>query len=974
MNKSALVTSFVLLVTLQGRAEMDSSNRVLLIQKLQRVQSNLAPQDPSKVAVTLRLADLYADQARVDAMKDLDSGCVQCTAGTADRKKALALYLEVLDRTPDSQKGKVMIQVGHLYEMTGQEKQAIEFYSKILKNDSSDVISAEASLSLAEIYFKKGQWALAKASYSQVLKSAVASSKGLAAYHSALCEYHLGDIKGVTQALIKVLKTPEYLSKSGTQGQQIDVNFQEEVSRDLATFMGRGGGSLTDFHLVYELSPENARMTHSVLLAQEFERAGMKKESLAAWYFVFEKQSKPEERVETLAHTFSLNLELGDKKTAEKDLKSLFTTVSTVTLKENSETQRILKQAIVNWNKVEKATPSEDLLQSYELYSEYFSKDIEMAQWGAQVAKNLKMYPRALALEERALQPLLTKGPEKELENALLAHLETAELSNDQKMMEDVRNFYLSKSTLKTKSFEVTYQKAKALYDQGQYQVASTQLKEIALNSKGAMKLRTQAADLALDALVLLKNDSQIQIWADDFVAAFPAAESKEYSKISQKNILNQVATLSKADQNAAWTLLLKFNLKMADDKDIVTYYKNKILLSEKRHDFNSGMSAAQDLLNIKGLSTEEADFANGRLAFFAEMKLDFKTSLAATQKLGPSVMKAEDKFLKLAMLADLSGTSSTQYFDQFLKTSSDKDAKMMAALEVVHRSAQPMKELEAQKKYFEGQNETFAAEKFKYIWKTQDFKMMKKASAEPVFQKTAAGAQLNKVLMIQDIKDMRTLVQGMKLDSKNQKALGASIKARSNQLEKLDQLAQKAIESKDWTAQLMALDMVAKESKRFYEELLSLPLPAGLKPEEENEYMNLLGQQAAPYNMKSEQAQSKVNEFWGASQWKPDLQAAAKTPAVDASLFNFELNEIKALARTEDVQFLLSLNSTLNKAEVKKPTVQEIEMAKTQLRNLPMDKQAVVNLMDLEKQMENQSMVQYLQGRLKLLESGGVQ
>lgn len=47
-------------------------------------------------------------------MKELDSGCMQCTAGTADRKKALSLYLEVLDRTPDSQKGKVMIQVGHL--------------------------------------------------------------------------------------------------------------------------------------------------------------------------------------------------------------------------------------------------------------------------------------------------------------------------------------------------------------------------------------------------------------------------------------------------------------------------------------------------------------------------------------------------------------------------------------------------------------------------------------------------------------------------------------------------------------------------------------------------------------------------------------------------------------------------------------------------------------------------------------------
>lgn len=63
---------------------------------------------------------------------------------------------------------------------------------------------------------------------------------------------------------------------------------------------------------------------------------------------------------------------------------------------------------------------------------------------------------------------------------------------------------------------------------------------------------------------------------------------------------------------------------------------------------------------------------------------------------------------------------------------------------------------------------------------------MKKKASAEPVFQKTAAGTQLTKVLLIQDLKEMNTIVQVMKLDPKTQKTLGASIKSRSQQLDKL--------------------------------------------------------------------------------------------------------------------------------------------------------------------------------------------
>ena len=64
--------------------KQDSS---FLIEKLERVNANLAPQDPSKIAVTLRLSDLLAERARIASMKDLESGCTVCTAGEADRRQ-----------------------------------------------------------------------------------------------------------------------------------------------------------------------------------------------------------------------------------------------------------------------------------------------------------------------------------------------------------------------------------------------------------------------------------------------------------------------------------------------------------------------------------------------------------------------------------------------------------------------------------------------------------------------------------------------------------------------------------------------------------------------------------------------------------------------------------------------------------------------------------------------------------------------
>src|SRR5437868_4588768 len=152
LKKVFVVLSIALgVVPVVAQAQMDDANRSLLIEKLDNVYQHLAPKDSSKVAVTLRLADLYAERARTESMKELDQGCTTCKAGEADRKKALRLYTEVLDRAPEAVQGKVMVQVGHLYQLTGDEAKAINFYSKILQtggaNDSRSELKAEAQLS-----------------------------------------------------------------------------------------------------------------------------------------------------------------------------------------------------------------------------------------------------------------------------------------------------------------------------------------------------------------------------------------------------------------------------------------------------------------------------------------------------------------------------------------------------------------------------------------------------------------------------------------------------------------------------------------------------------------------------------------------------------------------------------------------------------------------------------------------------------
>ena len=88
---------FILFNVFNASAQYDKSSRDALINKLNQVQLKLAPNDPSKVPVTLRLADLLSDRARIESQEDLAHGCVsECKLGEADRKTAIGLYKEAL--------------------------------------------------------------------------------------------------------------------------------------------------------------------------------------------------------------------------------------------------------------------------------------------------------------------------------------------------------------------------------------------------------------------------------------------------------------------------------------------------------------------------------------------------------------------------------------------------------------------------------------------------------------------------------------------------------------------------------------------------------------------------------------------------------------------------------------------------------------------------------------------------------------
>ncbi len=960
-------TLFLILPAI-ANAQLDSASRDVLIDKLTHVYINLAPADTSKVPVTLRLADLLADRARVASMSDLESGCTICTAGEKDRQKALQLYREVLDRTPASSKGAVMIQMGHLFELTNQQAAALDFYNKVIKDAPDQNVAAEAHLSIAEMYFRKNQFKSSESHYAEVLKVQSAGSRGLAAYRLAWCHLNGHELDKAIDGFIAILKTPDLLSRAATSGGQIDKQFQEEVSRDLATAMARRKVESADVNLLVELSPDSTKVPNLGLLASEVERLGKKAEALVVWKVAHSLQKLPAQRLEALVHMAPLKFETGDLAGGLVDFEaalSLWKDLNGCGRADCHDMQKLIRQSVIVWNQAEKKSPSAELLKAYQMYASAFPADIEMALWGAQVAREKKMWPISAQLQESAISALRTSPDSDKLDAALLQYIEMAEASSDEDLVARSQNLYLEASPKKSKAFEVRYQQARHLYEKGQLAQASESLRALANDKAGSIDLRLQAANLSLDALAQLKNDAGLESWSTEFASLFPAQKT-EFEQLAQKAILAQAATsATSGDNEQASNLLARFSAAKSSAEDRIKALHNRVLVAEKLGRLADGTAAAQEILALKTISEEERQFALGRQAYFAELQLDFATALKATEKITVG-STPEQKLLKLALYADLSGQNSLPYYGNFLKVSKDLEEKQTVAAVLVRKSANPVKEIETQKTILEKNPSLLARLYIETYAKSPTDKILKTALNDLKVKSTDWGRILDRTSLLIEYATFKKSLSALKLENKNQKVLAKSIKTRAAALEKAEALANRAIQMADWTSQLVTLDLIARESARFYEELLSLPVPEGISGDEEQQYLALLGQQAAPFKTKADQALAKVNEFWASPNWQSDLQKSVESNAELSSLTTQEIQLLTDVAPESPKQFLASLKPPTAPSG---PSLAEVEAMRDQVRKHPFDRTAVENLMGLEKESKNFAMVQYLEGRLKVMD-----
>lgn len=957
---------------------IDEAAQDKLIEKLTQVNLNLPPSDTSRGSITLRLADLHAERARRLSMKELNDGCTVCTAGNKDREKAIRLYNEILPTLENEQKARVNTQIGHLYEMSGQEAKAVAIYESLL-NDKNEKISSEAQLSLAEIYFKKRNYSQALNFYKKVMQTN-SSQKGLATYRAGWCYFNQGQIEQSVAELKKVLQTPELLSRSQSGIVSVDKQFQEEVSRDLATFLARRPFNEAELDTLYKLSPENAKLAHLSYLASEYERLGQVAPAISAWRYSIQRQSEPKARMEGHVHLAQLQAAHQNRKEAIRDYETALALWGNLgnCIDDTCKQLKVrLRQFVLDWNQIEKKSPSQELLEAYQKYLAVFPAEVDMRLWQAQVASQLKDYEVsvrenlvvATALSQEVKnQPKLEKSRKDWLEVSLLAAIENAELTKNNSLIDKTIQAYLDLSVDRKKEMDVRYQRAHMVYEAGQYGLAAEQMRTLALDKKAPADIRSKAADLSLDSLVLLKDDTRLELWSKELSAALPT-QATSFLSLARKSVLTQSSQQASAQElDKAWVTLNRFDGTGATQEEKNVYLKNKLILAEKLRKLAEARDAADQLIRQPGVSSEDMQFALSRKAWLAELQFDFATALTTTEKVTSKETDPASRSLKLAVLADLAQKDSSVYYKQFVKESKDADKTVAVVAQIVKTSKNPEKELENYKKLLAQKPEFYTEAVYEVYAKTGKLALLSPITSATQFVVTPYGKSAVRAELMAKYMTQKEKLSKAVVDSSNQKKLAQSLKARVALMEETEKIAGRAVDQQEWASQIVLLNLLAQEHQRFYNEVLSLPVPTGLSSEEEQQYLGLLSEQAAPHQTKANDIQAKLAEIYknkdAFAKFSESVQNQVE-PARSVSVQ--EMETVKAVVPA-DLQGLLVVRSVATAAPAQ-PAIAEVEKLRQQVREFPFDKVRLQQLLTFEKQLGRSSMVAYLQSRLDAIE-----
>ena len=982
-----LLTTMALLASPLFALKMDETTHDEIIKRLELGVDDMDKDAPERTGILGRLAELYADRARLKAMSEVERKCEKCVGAKSDRAHAIDLYNQILPKVEKDAQGRVVLQLAHLHALNDQAKKAESLYQDILKSKRgrySSEVRAIAEASVAEIYFRKGEFKPALSHFEAARREQV-KNKALVEYRIAWSQLNLGQTDQAIKTLVHLLKSPDLLATQSQDGEHVDPSFVADASRDLARFLARAKVGPSQLDLLKSLSPDKERKTNLYTLANETDRLGKKNEALIVWAaYVDEGDVQPNEKLEVQIRVARIFYDLGKQDLATAAYEKALGLWKKNGCQNNeelcTELKSRLRQMVTAMNKAQKQKLTKNLLRMYVAYADVFTDDAEMMHWGAQVGAAIGEHREAGRLFHRAAAvaatELKTKPSDKSLKNifegSLLGEIEQAEASKDAGLREAAYNYYLAVNSQGAQAFDVRYQRAHLYYESNRQKQAVGEFHYLATEpSRAHRDLKLKSADLGLDSLVALNDDQTLRSRSVEYARLFPERKA-EYLKISRKATMNIVAaglknekSAGRSDYRASLKELNAVNLDGADDAEKIKFLKNKMVVAQKALELSIVGATAAELLRVKTLSDADREAALESQVWAAELQLDFATAYQISLKMKQAKVAPADRELRLALLAELSGRSPRRHNEAFLKLNRNVRAGNLVRVTMVKTAANPWRELEAQLPSLSKTPDLLAALTLDVFADHRDFAKAERVLKQARLERFPAGQTLARQLSLKDFAAFDRKIRAHRVYGYSDAAMGKTLKERIALITDAGKLANEAVKRRDWTMQMLTLSVLARENRRLYRDILALPVPHRLAAADKVRYQQLLKAQSDPYLATAEKIDQQLAQTWNDTSSLQGLQSTYL--AASSELRSLYRNEIVQLAQIAP-DGAKSRLQTLLTAPFERPSTREISVARQDLKSHPFDVAKAEGLRDLEARRGDLAMSAYLNERINQL------
>jgi hypothetical protein len=884
-NKRFLLLSLFVLVGIKAKAlKLDISVHDELIQRLESAMSAGIDAE-SENTVRLRLADLYADRARLKAIQLQDGICRECEDVKEDRNRAIALYEKSFKQANAEQKTKILLQSAHLHAANGNSKKSESIFKDILANSKKypSNLTGEAHVGLGEIHYRKGEFSQATEHFKAALKYDIRQPH-IAEYRLAWCEFNAGKNAEGKAALYRMIK-----NKSLN-----DESFKRDVARDLVTFVARDPISRESVSELLSVTPPEDHKANLFLLGKEAERLGNAKGALIAWALYAEmKGTDDSEALEIQIRTAQMLADRGQYADAIKAYDGFYKNLDKLKCKKIesicAELRAHGRQLVLTWIKKEKANPSESLTAALTVYTQYNAEDLEMLEWTGHVARANNNFKVASSAYGKAAKLAAKSNDKKRLESTLLFQIEMAEQNKNNELMLEAYNSYLHLNPNGDKVNEIKYQKAFTLKNMGQMKEAFELFDDLV--AKVNEPLRTQSADLALDALAKLNDSDKLEVVALGY-AKLIDKKKNAYTEIARKAAVNSAIILAQKNKNLvdAYEKLKNAPLTGAKHEERLLIAKNQLLIAEQMNDLDRIDESAIKLLSLTR-TPDDKELALSRRFYVANQRGQFKSAYEIGKKMHMPKLHASDRALKLAILADLSGIDSRKHYEEFIAKTPSKDKANTARAKIIKESRSPWHELRKHEASLRRSPQIYAETVSEVFARNQNYNELKRHLNYQELKNSNEGRRLKLFFALKDTNIFKKKIASHRLNSRSDKAIQSSIKERLNILKEGERLAAQSIKSNSFSLQVIYMSILSTEYNRLAKNIKTLPTPRGLSQQEKKKYLDLVSQRALALESTANHFSSQVDKLFSGRSFDNIITLGEKAEYAEARLLAHELS-----------------------------------------------------------------------------------